>query len=208
MRWAERDRSGGEKYSQLTRALKAGLHSFSLSKLIGRKLSGPVWQVGEWLRWRKWDGCRLKFREERLNTRLVEERYTKGRTKDANDEKHEKEKEKNKNGRRLKKSKLEGGTDRGTVAHRHAIMWRLGLIYTRVRRKHTTESQSRGRKRKRLRWYYLSEGVSILIGSLPLFQPGVPVLEFVSSAEDYGESETGIISRNKVTNYPRRNFDS
>ncbi|TGZ49068.1 hypothetical protein DBV15_06008 [Temnothorax longispinosus] len=77
-------------------------------------------------------------------------------------------------------------------------MWRLGLIYTRVRRKHTTESQSRGRKRKRLRWHYLSEGVSILIGSLPLFQPGVPVLEFVSSAEDYGQSETGIISRNKA----------
>ena len=26
------------------------------------------------------------------------------------------------------------GGDRGTVAHRHAIMWRLGLIYTRERR--------------------------------------------------------------------------
>lgn len=47
----------------------------------------------------------------------------------------------------------------------------------------------------------------ILIGSLPLFQPGVPVLEFMSSARDYGESETGIISRNKVNNHLCRNFD-
>lgn len=70
MRWAERDRSGGgERYSRLTRASKAGLHSFSLSKLIGRKLSGPVWRVGERSRWRKRDGCRLKFREERKEER-------------------------------------------------------------------------------------------------------------------------------------------
>jgi len=43
---AERDSRRGEKYSRLTRASKASLHSFSLSKLIGRKLSGPVWTSG------------------------------------------------------------------------------------------------------------------------------------------------------------------
>lgn len=48
---------------------------------------------------------------------------------------------------------------------------------------------------------------SILIGSLPLFQPGVPALEFVSSAVDYGESETGIIPRNEANNYLCRTFD-
>lgn len=44
------------------------------------------------------------------------------------------------------------------------------------------------------------EGASILIGNLPLFQPGVP-LEFVSSAGDYEESEARTIPRNKANNY-------
>lgn len=35
---------------------------------------------------------------------------------------------------------------------------------------------------------------------------GVPALGFVSSAGDYGESETAIIPRNKA-NYPLRGFD-
>lgn len=56
-------------------------------------------------------------------------------------------------------------------------------------------------------WHYSSGGDLILIGSLPLFQPDVPVLEFVSSAEDYEKLETGIIPRAKVNNL-RRNFDS
>lgn len=33
------------------------------------------------------------------------------------------------------------------------------------------------------------------------------MLEFVSSAGDYGESETGIIPRNTANNYLCRNFD-
>lgn len=38
-------------------------------------------------------------------------------------------------------------------------------------------------------------------------QPSVLVLEFVSPAEDYGESETEIIPRNKANNYLCRNSD-
>lgn len=77
-------------------------------------------------------------------------------------------------------------------------MWRLGLIYTRERPRHHGKSIALP-KEKETGSVALFKGRSlILIGSLPLFQPGVPVLEFVSSAEDYGESETGIIPRNKV----------
>lgn len=191
MRWAERVRSGGEKYPRLTRASKAGLHSFSLSKLIGRKLSGPVWRVGERSRWRKRDGYRLKFREERLNTRLVEERQTKGRTKkDANRCWKTREREKNKMDGRLKnqRSELEKGDRRGTVAHRHAIMRRLGLIYTRVRRRHHGKSIARPKEKETSVALFKRRSL-VLIGSLPLFQPGVPVLEFVSSAGIMGNQK-------------------
>lgn len=161
MRWAERDRSGGgERYSRLTRASKASLHSFSLSKLIGRKLSGPVWRVGERSRWRKRDGCRLKFREgrkeERRRTRML---------------KNKRAREKRLRWTKNQRSELERGDHRGTVAHRHAIMRRLGLIYTRVRRRHYGKSIARPKEKETSVALFKRRSL-ILIGSLPLFQPG------------------------------------
>lgn len=103
------------------------------------------------------------------------------------------------------RSELERGDHRGTVAHRHAIMRRLGLIYTRVRRRHYGKSIARPKERETSVALFKRRSL-ILIGSLPLFQPGVPLLEFVSSAEDYGESETGIVPRNEVNNYSLSQF--
>lgn len=103
------------------------------------------------------------------------------------------------------RSELERGDHRGTVAHRHAIMRRLGLIYTRVRRRHYGKSIARSKEKETSVALFKRRSL-ILIGSLPLFQPGVPLLEFVSSAEDYGESETGIVPRNEVNNYSPSQF--
>ena len=47
-----------------------------------------------------------------------------------------------------KKATLSGDT--GTVAHRHAIMWRLGLIYTRERGRCRVKSISSLRRIERL----------------------------------------------------------
>lgn len=97
----------------------------------------------------------------------------------------EREKENNKIDERLKnqRSELEKGkgTVRGTVAHRHAIMRRLGLIYTRVRRRHHGKSIARPKERETSVALFQRKSL-ILIGGLPLFQPGVPALKFVSSA--------------------------
>lgn len=82
-------------------------------------------------------------------------------------------------------------------------MWRLGLIYTTGRRGHHGKSIARSKEKENSTALFRGRSL-ILIGSLPLFQP---VLEFVSLVGDYGESETGIIPRNKANNYPCRDFD-
>lgn len=66
--------------------------------------------------------------------------------------KKEREREKNKMDERLKnqRSELEKGSVRGTVAHRHAIMRLLGLIYTRVRRRHHGKSMARPKEEESL----------------------------------------------------------
>jgi len=87
-------------------------------------------------------------------------------------------------GGRTKKTKRVGrrserGRGEGTVAHRHAIMWRLGLIYTRGRTETRSASPSESRARRGGRGGCPS--VALLEGPDPNWRPatvstGVPVI--------------------------------